>query len=92
MSDYHEEILTRAVNELKENEHWEFEMGSKENAHREYMNLRKTMKRKNFYQKDERRKGIKVSRKGSTLIIEVGKYTAFPEPLKISDDGRKVMN
>ena len=54
-------------------------MESVERAHAEYVQLRKEMKKKNFYSSPAK-KCLNVSRKGSVLIIEMGRPNPFPAP------------
>lgn len=82
MSFYHEELLERAAKELNQGECWEFEMGSKEKAHNEYVRLKNVMKKKNFYSSPAK-KCLNVSRNGSILLVEMGTPDPFPTPVKI---------
>ena len=82
MGFYQVELLDRAARELKPGEAWSFEMGSKEKAHSEYVQLKKEMKKKNFYSTPAK-KCLNVSRNGSVLIIEMGRPNPYPTPRKV---------
>ena len=82
MGFYQVELLDRAARELKPGEAWSFEMGSKEKAHSEYVQLKKEMKKKEFFSTEEK-KCLDVSREGSVLIISMGTPRPYPEPVLV---------
>ena len=68
--------------EMNPGEKWEFDMESVEQAHSEYVQLKKEMKKKNFYSTPAK-KCLNVSRNGSVLIIEMGRPNPYPTPRKV---------
>lgn len=82
MGIYQVELLDKAAGELNPGERWEFEMGSREKAHTEYVKLKKEMGKKGFYTTPAR-KCLEVSREGSILIIEMGNPEPYPVPRKV---------
>ena len=79
MGMYQVEMLEKAARELEPGEKWEFDMESVEQAHSEYVQLKKEMKKKNFFSSPAK-KCLNVSRKGSVLVIEMGRPNPFPVP------------
>ena len=82
MSVYHEELLERASRELEQKTGWEFEMGSEEKAHTEYMALKRVMKKPGFAS-NPAKKSLELSRKGSKIVITMATPAPFPEPVKV---------
>jgi len=80
MGYYQLELLERAAREMNPGETWKFEMGSKEEAHSEYVQLKKEMKKKDFYSSPAR-KCLDISREGSVLIVRIGKPNPYPTPI-----------
>ena len=79
MGMYQVELLEKAARELEPGEKWEFDMESVERAHSEYVQLKKEMKKKNFFSSPAK-KCLNVSREGSVLVIEMGRPNPFPVP------------
>ena len=82
MGMYQVELLEKAAKEMNPGEKWEFDMESAEQAHSEYVQLKKEMKKKNFYSTPAK-KCLNVSRNGSVLIIEMGRPNPYPTPRKV---------
>jgi hypothetical protein len=60
-------------------------MESKEEAHSEYVQLKKEMRKKDFFSTPAR-KCLDVSREGSVLIVRMGRPDPYPAPIVLKSD------